>query len=327
MHDVRHSVNVYTAWKRSLRLTLLSGILFFAVLACSPAGALSTSDPQASTLSSAAVEAPSAILAAIRTSQVVRSPPKLQSEAERNTQCETHALRGKPCRVSWGRVLGSSLIFLAAQHGGNIWMDSDTRYNLTHGSFWGDYAYCVEHYRWSRWKDDDPFGVDYIGHPMMGAVTSAIYEQNDPKQRALSFENSRPYWYGRLRAMAYSAAYSAQWKIGPASEASIGNTGIGYYIRARDGVWTNETGMQDFFITPIGGLGWNVGEDLIDRYLFSRVARAHPHNRWILIPAAIMTPTRAAGNAARFRPLYYRDTDTRRRYEPHQGSEPPAELR
>jgi hypothetical protein len=233
---------------------------------------------------------------------------KLDNEIQRNTGCESGTLRGKPCRVSWSRVLSESFFFLAAQHGGNIAMDHDTRNALTHGSFWGDYAYCVEHYRWSRWKDDDPFGVDYIGHPMMGAVTSSIYEQNDPKQRALMYENSRRYWMGRLRAMAYSAAYSAQWKVGPASEASVGNTGLFYYVRTRDGVWTNETGMQDFFITPIGGLAWNVGEDAIDRFILSRV-RHRTRNKWLLLASALSTPGKSTANVARFRAPYYRDYD------------------
>lgn len=234
--------------------------------------------------------------------------PKLQSEFQRNTQCETAVLRGKPCRVSWWRVLSESFFFLSAQHLGNIALDSDTRDALTHGSFWGDYAYCVEHYRWSRWKDDDPFGVDYIGHPMMGAVTNSIYEQNDPKQRALMYENSRRYWMGRLRATAYSAAYSAQWKVGPLSEASIGNTGINTYYRPDIGRYTNETGMQDFFITPIGGLAWNVGEDVIDRYILSRV-RHGTRNKWLLLASSLSTPGKSAANVTRFRAPYYRDYD------------------
>ena len=237
---------------------------------------------------------------------------KLQSEFQRNTDCENGMLRGKPCRVSWVRVLGESFIFVSAQHGGNIAMDHDTRLELfggiEGGVFWSKYSYCVDHYRWSRWKDDDPFGVDYIGHPMMGAVTSSIYEQNDPKQRALMYENSRRYWMGRLRAMAYSAAYSAQWKIGPLSEASIGNTGINYYVRARDGVWTNETGMQDFFMTPIGGLAWNVGEDAIDRFILSHVRRAR-RNKWLLLASSLTTPGKSAANITRFRAPYYRDYD------------------
>jgi hypothetical protein len=115
-------------------------------------------------------------------------------------------------------------------------LDHDTRNALERGNFWGNYVYCVEHYRWWRWKDDDPSLVDYVGHPMMGAVTSSIYEQNDPKKWALMFENTQRYWMGRLRTMAYSAAYSAQWKVGPLSETSIGSTGLFYYIRARDGI-------------------------------------------------------------------------------------------
>jgi hypothetical protein len=239
-------------------------------------------------------------------STAAKNAEKQMSEIDRNTACEEGELRGKPCRVSWSRLLGESLIFLAAQHGGNIWMDDDTRNALTHGSFWGDYVTCVENYRWSRWKDDDPFGVDYIGHPMMGAVTNAMYEQNDPKQRALTFENTHRYWFGHLRATAYSAAYSAQWKIGPASEASIGNTGLGYYVRHRDGVYTNETGMQDFFITPIGGLAWNVGEDVIDRYLLRRITH---RPRIVKFLASFTTPGKSAANLSRFRAPYYRDGD------------------
>ena len=233
---------------------------------------------------------------------------KLQSEFQRNTDCENGALHGKPCRVSWWRLLSQSFFFLSAQHAGNIALDSDTRDALTHGSFWGDYVFCVEHYRWSRWKDDDPFGVDYIGHPMMGAVTSSMYEQNDPKQRALMYENSQRYWMGRLRAMAYSAAYSAQWKIGPLSEASIGNTGINTYYRPDIHRFTNETGMQDFFITPIGGLAWNVGEDAIDRFILSRV-RHGTRNKWLLLASSLSTPGKSAANVARFRAPYYRDYD------------------
>src|SRR5258708_37843084 len=115
---------------------------------------------------------------------------------------------------------------------------------------------------------------------------------------------------GRLRATDCSAAYSAQWKIGPFSEASVGNTGINYYIRTRDGVYTNETGMQDFFITPIGGLAWNVGEDAIDRFILSRVRRG-TRNKCLLLASALSTPRKTAANISRFPAPYYRDTDLR----------------
>jgi hypothetical protein len=262
------------------------------------------------------IDAPSAVAAhrsgtdSANDSSGILSVPnaKMQSEYQRNTDCETGKLQGKPCRVSWWRVLSQSFFFLSAQHLGNIAMDHDTRDALAHGSFWGDYVTCVENYRWSRWKDDDPFFVDYVGHPMMGAVTNSIYEQNDPKQRALMFENTHRYWMGRLRATAYTAAYSAQWKVGPLSEASIGNSGLFYYVRATDGVWTNETGMQDFFITPIAGLAWNVGEDAVDRYVLQRVRHA-TRNKLLLFASSLITPGKSAANVTRFRATYYRDYD------------------
>jgi len=299
-----------------LRLTAITALA--AAVVCHPARAQELQQIAAAQPTEPLADAPSVILtreteplapAAIEPAATkVTHEAKVQSEIDRNTACEEGRLHGKPCRVSWPRVLGESFIFLSSQHGGNIWMDQDTRGALHAGDFWGRYEYCVEHYRWSRWKDDDPFGVDYIGHPMMGAVTNAMYEQNDPKQRALMYENSRRYWVGRLRATAYTAVYSAQWKIGPASEASIGNTGIGYYIRHRDGIYTNETGMQDFFVTPIGGLLWNVGEDAIDRYILTHV-RHGTKNKFLLALSGLTTPGKSAANVSRFRAFYYRDKD------------------
>lgn len=296
-----------------------SSIAALCVLTASSAGAQSVAS-LAGAGDAGLVDAPSAIMAragesgsrfvedAGTTAVVSAGRERARSEAERNVECETGALRGKPCRVSWTRVIAESFFFLSTQHLGNIGMDADTRYNLARGTFWGDYAYCVSHYRWSRWKDDDPFAVDYIGHPMMGALTNSIYEQNDPKQRALMFENTRPYWIGRLRATGWTTIYSTQWKVGPLSEASIGNTGIGYYYSPRINRWTNETGMQDFFVTPVGGLAWNVGEDMLDRWVMTRV-RARTHNRVLLLISAFATPLKGGANLSRFRAPYYRDTE------------------
>lgn len=285
-----------------------------------PAPCQANADPAIAELA----DAPSAIRTATLTATPVRTPlaaaPPLSpatakelhlaSEIDRNTACESGELHGKPCRVSWPRVLASSLFFLSAQTGGNVGMDDDARYHLLHHTdgFWGDYVTTLQRYRWSRWNDDDPFGVDYVGHPLMGAITNFVYIQNDPKQRALDFENTRRYWMGRLRATAYSAAYSAQWKIGPISESADGNIGIKTYYSAKLGRTTNETGMVDFFVTPAGGILWNIGEDVIDKKLFRRVTH-NVRNRWLLDAASIMTPAKCAANILRFRAPYYRDRD------------------
>jgi hypothetical protein len=220
--------------------------------------------------------------------------------------CETGRIRGNPCKVHWLPILWQSFEWLTAQHSGNILLDSETRHDLTANPYWSTYVYCVEHYRWYQWSDDTTFIVHDVGHPMMGAIVSSIFEQNDPKARALVFENNGNYWRSRLKAMAWSAVYSAQWKVGPISEASIGNSGRNTYYVPHLGRTTNETGFQDFVITPVYGFGWNVGEDAIDRYIMPKV-HAHVKNRFYLTALFWMTPCKSAANVLRWKPTYYRD--------------------
>ena len=142
----------------------------------------------------------------------------------------------------------------------------------------------------------------------MGAITSSIFEQNDPKARALVYVNNGNYWRSRLKAMAYSAVYSAQWKVGPLSEASIGSSGLNdYYVPALHRT-TNETGFQDFVITPVYGFGWNVGEDMLDRWVMPWVHQ-HVKNRLYLTALFWITPAKSGANILRFKPTYYRDSD------------------
>jgi hypothetical protein len=90
--------------------------------------------------------------------------------------------------------------------------------------------------------------------------------------------------------------WSTQFEVGPLSETSIGNQG-GFYYSIDCGTsktclttppWsagahkdtglggvTNNTGWTDFIITPLVGLGWILGEDTIDRYIVTPIAREH----------------------------------------------------
>jgi hypothetical protein len=82
-----------------------------------------------------------------------------------------------------------------------------------------------------RWGDGDDFLVNYIGHPLEGAVTGDIFIQNDPHGRSESFGKSGAYWKSRFRAMLYAAAYSAYFEVGPVlSEAALGNEGGYTYV-------------------------------------------------------------------------------------------------
>jgi hypothetical protein len=59
-------------------------------------------------------------------------------------------------------------------------------------------------------------------------------------------------------------------------------------------------------ITPVYGLGWNVGENAIDRYLMPKV-HARVKNRFYLTMLFWMTPCKSTANLLRWKPTYYRD--------------------
>jgi hypothetical protein len=216
-------------------------------------------------------------------------------------------LRGKPCRVSWGPILEESFESTAIENAGNIALDDETRHDLVSRPYWATYVKCVHQFRYRQWRDDDDFLVDYVGHGMQGAEVASSFEQHDPKGRGLVYANNGNYWRSRLKAMAWIAVYEVQWKIGPASEASIGNSGLNTYFTPRvKGRSTNETGFQDFVDTPVMGFWWNVAEDAMDRFVMPHIWR-RTHNRLILTALAPLTPCKAAANILRYKPFYYRD--------------------
>ena len=117
-----------------------------------------------------------------------------------------------------------SVEFLLFEHAFRLADDPYLRYLLFHKPFWHDYLVSAGQFDMSRWGDGDNFLVNFIGHPMQGGVTGNIYIQNDPKARALKFGRSKQYWQSRMKAMAWSAAYSAYFEIGPGlSEVALGN--------------------------------------------------------------------------------------------------------
>ncbi len=111
------------------------------------------------------------------------------------------------------------------------------------GSFFGGYANAVGNLH--AWADGDPFIVNYVGHPIPGAVCGFIWIHNDPRYRTAEIGRNRHYWTGRLRAMAFAWAYSEQFEIGPISAASIG------HVQA----YFPQQGFVDHVITPTVGMG------------------------------------------------------------------------
>ena len=164
------------------------------------------------------------------------------------------------------------------------------------GPFFKDYALSVRGY--GGWKDGDSQFVNYVGHPMMGASSGWIYVHNDPRARRQQFGLTKDYWSSRLRAAAWSTAYSAIFELGPVSEASIGNRG-----KER---WS--AGLVDLVITPTLGTGLLVLEDLLDRHVVLPIERRWPNRVVVALTRSWLNPNRSFANMLRLKKPYHRDT-------------------
>ena len=129
-------------------------------------------------------------------------------------------------KFHWKAAFWQSFGFLVAGHAFRLANDNGARYLLIHKPFWHDYWASADNFHMSRWGDGDSFIVNYIGHPMEGAVYGDIFLNNDPEGRTARFGKSSNYWYSRLRAMAWATVWEAYFEIGPVlSETAIGNEG------------------------------------------------------------------------------------------------------
>ena len=219
--------------------------------------------------------------------------------------CPSDETRAPECRMHWGPMLIESILFNTFEDAGNIYTGYWYRWETTHGKWWDRYLASAAEWRWDRWSDDNPLLDDYVGHPMMGAITNSIWIQNDPKGMTLTFQNDRDYWHSRLRALAWSTFYSFEWKLGPTGEAAVGHNGDHFFFDK--GVLTNETGWVELVTTPVGGFGWTITEDYLDKHLVTKLENKS-HNPILLTMDNFLTPARGFANILRFRPPWYRDS-------------------
>ncbi len=254
-----------------------------------------SAEPQtASPASAAAQPTPSAGIA------------ELPSRYRISQMCLAGQLDSKSCKYHWRGLLLQEFFHLSTEQTWNVATNSHIQDNIHYFWYFKGWFDAVKGFRWGRWSDDNGFEDDYIGHGMMGAISNFIYVQNDPRSMTLTFSNSRTYWKSRLRATAWAALYSLQWKIGPLSEASIGNQGISYYYDKDAGKVTNGTGTETLVTTPVVGLIWRVGEDNIDLRIITKIEK-RTENPWVLFPISFLTPCRSFANLMRFKSPWYRD--------------------
>lgn len=204
----------------------------------------------------------------------------------------------------WGPAIRQSAMFLGIQQSYMISQNRWYRREVFSGPFFKEWFESVRGIQ--GWDDGDPFFDNYIAHSMQGSLTGYIQVQNDPRGMRQEFGRSGAYWKSRLKAMAWNAAYSTQFEIGPISEASIGNLGKHTYRNEATNRVTTGMGMVDLVVTPFSGLGWMVMEDALDRYLIKRREQRDGRPRHFL--RVLLNPTRAAANVLRGRAPWHRDT-------------------
>ncbi|MBA3768958.1 MAG: hypothetical protein H0X08_00365 [Blastocatellia bacterium] len=194
----------------------------------------------------------------------------------------------------WKSAIKQSLLFLGVQHG--YAMTQPKTRSALRGPFFRDYFRSVKTLH--GWGDGGRFFTNYVAHPMQGSFVGFIQIQNDPEGRTLHVANTKAYWKSRLKAAAWSAAWSTQFEIGPISQASIGNVGL----------YEKQTWV-DIVVTPTLGTGLLVAEDAADRYVIRRIERRFPKNFWLkIVTRMLLNPTRTMGNLLAFKEPWHRDT-------------------
>jgi hypothetical protein len=219
-------------------------------------------------------------------------------------------------RYHWKGLIAQSLFFNVLENSFRVASDDQIRDLLANKPFWHDYVASVHQFNMRRWNDGDDFLVNYVGHPMQGAVSGFIEIQNDPAGREQEISATQAYWMSRFKAFLWATAYSTHSEISPLGEAGIGNEGGWTYpihckMRCTEPgtykKYTNNTGWVDFIITPTVGSLWLIAEDTLDRFISDRVQGG---NRSRILPKILrggLNPSRTMANALRFKAPWYRD--------------------
>ena len=196
--------------------------------------------------------------------------------------------------IDWSHLAQGTLTFLTVQNAFRCATEQGTRDGFSM-PFWQGYLNAVGNLH--GWADGDPFLVNYVGHPMQGAVSGFIWQHNDRAYRDVEFGANTRYWKAKLRGAAFAYLYSVQFEIGPFSEASIGHIQALY----------PQQGFVDHAVTPSMGLAWTIAEDSLDRYVirFVEARTANPYVR--LLVRSWLNPSRSMANVMNAELPWHRD--------------------
>ena len=294
--------------KYSSRTILVTAcvVLFSAALAAQPSGMADAPSPDLASLPRLSLEpglpASTENDVSDESTSIGSAPNKSGADAEespsrQNLVPSNSTLLAQPPsnKIQWKPAIVQSLELQVFQHAFRAAFDPSMRYLIAHKPFWHDYGVSLTDYHMDHWSDGDSFVVNDVGHPLNGAVYGRVLLQNNPKS-FVEIGRHNGYWTTRLQSLAWMALWSTLFEVGPLSETSLGSQGGFYYSNGcgtskaclttppysagankHTGVGgvTNNTGWTDFIMTPLVGLGWEIGEDAIDRYLVTPIAREH----------------------------------------------------
>ena len=220
-------------------------------------------------------------------------PACQQTECSGTDESSCHA-EDVAAGFNWKGALLQSGLLLGTQHSLRM-VQKKTRVHLG-GPFWRDYLTSVSGL--SGWNDGNPVITNYVGHPMMGAVTGFIQVQNDPRGVALEWDpRNSAYWKSRFKAVGWATLYSTSYELAPWGEAGIGNVG---YDRGT-------MGYVDLVVTPLGGFGMMLLEDYLDKKVIKKLEQAK-RGRQARVLRVLLNPQRSLANLLRVERPSHRDT-------------------
>jgi len=221
-------------------------------------------------------------------------PPESDSNSSPFNPVQPITPRHSSTKVRWKPAFQEALLYTGIMHTFNLWTEAGTRDTLN-GHWFRNYVDSVSELR--GWSDSDKFMAPYVGHPLEGSIFGFILRQNDPKYRYVQWGDGRDYFVSLLRSMAFSAVWHTQWKIGPISEASIGNV----MLHASPGFIT----LVD---TPTLGAVTMIAEDAADRYWLMGLENRTANRTIIILARCFLNPGRTFANLMAFQVPWRRDT-------------------
>jgi hypothetical protein len=183
----------------------------------------------------------------------------------------------------WRHLQVDSLQFLVFMNSFRIATEPGTRAAL-HNPLFSGYFKAVSNMH--GWDDGDELYVNYIGHPMQGAVSTFVWMNNDKAFNRDHIGWNTGYAKSKIRAGAYAFVLSELFELGPLSEASIGQ--IQRYHPA--------TGFVDHVVTPAVGVFWSIGEDAIDDSLVRYIENNSQNKIVKILARSTFNPARTFAN-------------------------------